>query len=175
MDDPVLKAFLARQREDAAHLAAQSDRLDLVPVEGRPPQRYIACFHARGLIQDEHGRIAEAERFDVGIWLPDDYLRRAEVTRVLTYLGPHRRPWHPNIRPPLICAHLRPATPLVELLYVCHELWTWNLFATGDDGLNPAASQWARRQSPGRFPVDRRPLKRRALHLDVDVREEAQQ
>ena len=57
---------------------------------------------------------------------------------------------------------LEPGTGLVDLLHVLHELWTWNLWATGDEGLNHAAAQWARRQDPGRFPIDRRPLKRRS-------------
>jgi hypothetical protein len=42
-----------------------------------------------------------------------------------------------------------------------------------DDALNRAACQWAR-QHPERFPVDRRPLKRRAVTLHMsDVSERA--
>jgi hypothetical protein len=49
----------------------------------------------------------------------------------------------------------------VDILYACYEIWTWNLYATGDEGLNHAASQWSRQQNRSRFPIDRRPLKRR--------------
>jgi hypothetical protein len=66
-----------------------------------------------------------------------------------------------------VCAHIEPGTPLVDILYACHEIWTWNLFATGDEGLNHAASQWSRQQERSRFPIDRRPLKRRAVQLAV--------
>jgi hypothetical protein len=42
------------------------------------------------------------------------------------------------------------------------DLLTWRLYSTRDEGLNHAAAQCARNQPPERFPVDRRPLKRRA-------------
>jgi hypothetical protein len=59
--------------------------------------------------------------------------------------------------------HLAPGTGLVDILYALHSLWTYNLVATGDEGLNHAASQWYRQQDRKRFPVDRRPLKRRGI------------
>jgi hypothetical protein len=154
-------AFAERQQQEGMALAAQSDILDLTPLDGPPAQHYRARFKARGLVKNQDGRVVEADTFDVGIRIPEDYLRRAHSGEVLTYLGPHRRPWHPNIRPPFICMHLKPSTRLVDLLYACFDLWTWNLYGTADNGLNPAASQWARRQGPDRFPVERRPLKRR--------------
>lgn len=172
MVDKILNSFLARQQQEGMALAGESDVLDLAPIGGDPAQRYIAAFQARGLAQTEGGDIVEADGFRVGIWLPDNYLRKADTAQVLTYLGPHPRPWHPNIHPPYICAHLRPGTPLVQLIYVCFEIWTWALYGTGDGGLNKAASQWFRRQDRGRFPIDRRPLKRRRLNLAVELTEE---
>jgi hypothetical protein len=44
----------------------------------------------------------EAERFVVGIWFPDDYLRAADPFTVLTWLEP-RAAFHPNIRAPFMC------------------------------------------------------------------------
>ena len=173
--DNVRQSFLRRQYEDAMSLAAESDILDLLPVAGTPPDRYIARFRAMGLVRTDKGDIVEADRFDVGIWLPEDYLRRAESAQVFTYIGPSRAPWHPNIRPPFICLHLTPGMPLVDLLYSCFELWTWNLFYTGDDGLNGEASQWARHQSPDRFPTDRRPLRRRTLNLSIEEKKQPQE
>ncbi len=166
--DQVLKAFLRKQRAEALVLAGESDILKLAAIGGEPPSMFIAHFACKGLVESDDGRIEEAEGFDVGILLPPDYLRRADVRQVLTYLGPHRRPWHPNIKPPYICVRVTPGMPLVDLLYTCHELWTWRLYATGDEGLHHAAAQWARRQDPGRFPVDRRPLKRRLLDLEIE-------
>jgi len=169
MSDKIFEAFLRQQFEEGMALADSSDVLDLTPLSGgEPPVRYIAHFEGRlGLVREPGGQIVEFEKFMVGIWFPEDYLRRVNIPQVLTYLGPHPDPWHPNIRRPFLCAHIKPGTGLVDILYACHEIWTWNLFATGDEGLNHAASQWSRKQDRSRFPIDRRPLKRRALQLDV--------
>lgn len=167
--DAVMENFIDKQHDEAKSLAEGSDILSLVPMGPAPCQRYVAVFNAKGLVQDASGDIVEADRADFGIWMPDEYLRRADAARSLCYLGPHPRPWHPNIRPPFVCAHIRAGTPLVDLIYTCFELWTWALFATGDDGLHPAASQWARNQPRDRFPIDRRPLKRRSLDFRVTV------
>lgn len=174
MNDRVLESFLAGQERAAEELAAASDILAIQPVDAPPHQRWIAEYRARGLVQAADGAIVEAEGFRVGLWLPDDYLRVVRPGQVLTYLGPHRRPWHPNIRPPYLCIHIAPGTALVDLLYWCYEMWTWSLFYTGDEGLNHAAAQWARGQDRARFPIDRRPLKRRQLdiHLTPAVVEE---
>jgi hypothetical protein len=169
MGDKVLDAFLKRQYEEGNALDADSDILDLRPLDGPAPRRYVAIFNAKGLIKSGSD-IVEADRFAVGIRFPTDYLRHVDVGQVLTYLGPHPEPWHPNIhsRAGVICVHIQPGTGLVELLYNCYEMWTWNLYATGDEGLNHAASQWARSQDPSRFPIDTRPLKRRQLRLTVE-------
>ena len=169
MSDAIYEAFLRRQLEEGMALAKSSDVLDLTPLPGGdPPCRYIAHFEGRrGLVRDQRGQIVEFEKFMVGIWFPEDYLRHVNIPQVLNYLGPHPEPWHPNIRPPFLCAHIEPGTALVDIIYACHEIWTWNLFATGDEGLNHAASQWSRKQERSRFPIDRRPLKRRAEPADV--------
>ena len=165
--DRIFLEFLERQYQDGMALMAGSDILKLMPLGGRGSDRYIAEFNCRGLVQNDAGEIVEFNRFAVGIWFPEDYLRRVDLSLVLTYLGPAPRPWHPNIRPPYICLHITPGTPLVHMIQSCFELLTWNLVNTGDEGLNHAASQWARSQDPSWFPIDRRPLRRRKLPLQV--------
>jgi len=101
------ESFLIRQREEGLELAASSDLLVLSPLVrpgDAPPQRYLASFRCRGLVRDGAGGVREADRFDVGIWFPSDYLRHADPFRVLTWLGP-RQVFHPNIsdRAPVIC------------------------------------------------------------------------
>lgn len=159
--DPVYEAFLARQHEEGVALAAASDLLELVPLDGTPPSRYIARFKCSGLVQSPNGRVTEADRFEVGIWFPSDYLRRAEPWEVLTWLGP-RRVFHPNISDqwPVICVgRLTPGTWLVDLLYQCFEIISYQkVTMREDDALNPAACAWAR-ENQNRFPIDRRPLK----------------
>ena len=169
MSDRVLTAFLARQREEGMALAAASDRLKLVPVDGALGQRYLADFRCTGLIQTESGQIAEADRFVLGIWFPDNYLREADPGHVLTWLEP-RRIFHPNVSPPFICVgRLTPGTPIVDLVYRCFEIVTYNkVTMREDDALNREACGWARRNQH-RFPVDRRPLKRRSVEFDVEA------
>jgi len=163
MKDKIFEAFLRRQFEEGKALAASSDALELIAMpDGDPPSRYIAHFErCNGLVRDARGAIVEFDKFAVGIWFADDHLRRVNPAQVLTYLGPHPDPWHPNLRPPFICTHIEPGTGLVDILYACFEIWTWNLFATHDEGLNHAASQRSRKQDRNRFPIDRRPLQRR--------------
>jgi hypothetical protein len=168
MTDRVLKAFLQRQVEEGLALAQDSDLLELIPF-GRPADRFLAIFSCRGLVEDRLGHVVEANRFEVGIGFPADYLRSADTFRVLTWLGP-RSIWHPNIsnEVPAICVgHLAPGTGLVDLCFQIWEVVTWNkVNFREDDALNPAACQWAR-NNPNRFPVDRRPLKRRGLDLTI--------
>jgi hypothetical protein len=166
-NDSVWQGFLDSQYRAGMALAADSDILKLRPVGGPGTDRYVAEYKCRGLVQDDAGKVVEFDRFAVGIWFPEDYLRRVDLSLVVTYLGPSPRPWHPNIRPPFLCLHITPGTPLVAILHSCYELFTWRLMNTGDEGLNHAAAQWARKQDPSWFPIDRRPLRRRRLRLEV--------
>jgi hypothetical protein len=169
MSDAVYDAFLRQQQEEGLALARQSRLLDLVPF-GDPADRYLARFTCRGLVRTPAGAVVEAEEFGVGIWFPNDYVRRAHPFQVLTWMGP-RNVWHPNISDtqPLICVgRLVPGTGLVDLLYQCWELITWNRATINEnDALNHAACQWARNNAD-RVPVDRRPLKHRPLDLRID-------
>jgi hypothetical protein len=64
---------------------------------------------------------------------------------------------------PLICVgRLKPGTWLVDLLYQCYEIITYQkVTMREDDALNPLACVWSREHQQ-RFPIDRRPLKWRA-------------
>ena len=168
MIDRILDAFLRRQQKEAVSLSEASDLIRLLPM-GDPPDRYVVQFHCKGLVQQETLEIVEASLFEVGIWFPADYLRAANPFRVLTWLGP-RNIWHPNISSgfPVICVgRLTPGTGLVDLIYQIFDIITWNkVTMREDDALNLAACQWAR-QHQDRFPVDCRPLKRRAVALRI--------
>jgi len=168
--DKVLEGFLSKQFDAGMALAAQSDLFDLMPLDPPPlVRRYLACFHCTGLVRAASGEIVEANQFAVGIAFPDDYLRRAEPSQVLTWLSPQTA-FHPNIsdRGPFICVgRMGPGTTLVDLLYQIHEIITFNK-ATVDErnALNFDACQWARTHAD-RLPVDRRPLKRRRIDFSV--------
>lgn len=168
MRDPVLDAFLAQQYEQGMALARQSDLLDL---EAASRDRFIAHFRCNGLVRKPSGEVVVASDFAVGIWFAPDHLSEVRPQHVLTWLHPNN-PWHPNIRPPFMCAgHLPPGVELVDILYQCFEIITYVTWAP-HDALNPDAAQWARNHQE-MFPVDRRPLKRRAIELAVQVQEQS--
>jgi len=175
MQDKIFEAFLKRQYEEGAALARSSDLLELHPMGGDPPDRYVARFRCKGLIRSQTGEVVEADCFEVGVWFPSDYLRRAEPFRVLTWLGPFDV-FHPNIgdKAPFIClGKLKPNTPLTDILYQCFEIITYNkVTMREDDALNADACVWAR-ENQHKFPIDRRPLKRRTLDLQVEPVEKA--
>lgn len=174
MLDKIFESFLERQYEEGMALAAESDLLELVPmfwsVDG-PPQSYLARFSCKGLVQAHDREVKEADCFEVMISLPSDYLRHANPFEVLAWLGP-TNVFHPNIssKAPIICVgRLAPGTPLVDILYQCFEIITYNkVTMREDDALNREACVWAR-QNQHRFPLDTRPLKRRALALQVEA------
>jgi hypothetical protein len=167
--DRICQDFLERQIAEATALASASDLLKFLPApfpsgEGGLPNHFVAEFRCKGLVKSAPASITEFDQWLIGIRIPENYLRtEVHVAEILTYLGPAPGAWHPNIsfRAPFICLHLKPGMPLVEILFALFDLLTWNNFAA-QDALNQEASQWARSQPPGRFPIDRRPLKRRA-------------
>jgi hypothetical protein len=166
--DPIYEAFLDRQYEEGAALERESDLVELVPSPIAPPH-FVARFRCKGLVRAKDGEIREADRFEAGIWFPPTYLRRADTFEVLRWFGPSNV-WHPNIsdKLPLLCVgRLAPGTPLVDLLYQIFEIITYHKYMPREsDALNSDACAWARRNQD-RFPVDRRPLKRRKLNLEV--------
>ena len=159
MDDKVLEARLWSEHESLRSLASESDILDLREMD---PQHVILQYRCKTLVIDQTGRVGEADRFDVGIWIAPDYLRVVNPAEVITWLGP-MNVFHPNIRPPHCCiGHIDPGTPLLELAYRIYEVGTFqNVMPDERDSLNPEACAWARGRLD-RFPLETRPLKRRS-------------
>jgi len=168
MMDKGLENFLTKQHAEGMALAAESDLVELVPLRSWPPNEYLAVFRCRGLVRARDGRIVGAHDFKVVIRFPDNYMRNPEPNQVLEWAYP-RNVWHPNIsdKAPLIClGRLGPRTELKEILYQIFDIITYKEFNTLDP-LNPDACAWAR-QNQHRFPIDRRPLKRRQVDLQVE-------
>ena len=157
--DTITKLFLETQQRDAIELAAESDLIEVTPLD---LQRLVITFRCHGLVLDARDRVREHDYFRVGIWLPESYLREANPAQILTWLEP-AEVWHPNIRSPYVClGKIAPGTPLVDLIHRCFELISFeNVTMREDDALNGPACAWARRNRE-RFPVDRRPIKRQA-------------
>jgi hypothetical protein len=158
MVDRVFQAFLEREQAAGLALAEASDILTLAPIGPSPANRYMAEFHCTGLVYED-GEIKTCDRFLVGIVFPEDYLRRPDSRALVTLLAPQEA-WHPNVRFPVICPGMMPAgTGLVDLLFQCYEILVYEELGLTDP-LNEAACRWAR-SNMDRFPLDRRPLKRR--------------
>ena len=169
--DPIFTDFLLDQFARGMHLASQSDLVTVTPLRGNPPSQYVVEFRCKGLAKDARGAIVESDGpWGFGVNFPPRYLRGGFLpSEVLAYLGPVASPFHPNMNGHFVCIEVLPATGLVDLIYSLFEVLTWSIVSTRDEGLNHEASQWYRRQTdPNRFPIDRRPLKRRALNLAVN-------
>ena len=169
--DPILAKFLGKQAQEAVAFSAESDILTVQAFRrgDGPAQHFIARFDCESFVMLPDGQVAKHNRFDVGIYFPDDYLRQASTYQVLTWLGPSHI-FHPNIRVPFVCVgekFLRPGTQLIEILYQLHSVITYRKWAS-HSGLNGDACQWARNHQE-LFPVDPRPLKRRVLKLDLEI------
>lgn len=162
MDDKILESFLRRQEDEGLALAHASDIVDLSPLDGPPAQHYHLRLNCRGLVRRPGEAVQEANRFEAGIYFGDGYLRHVDPFRVVTWFGP-RWVWHPNISQaaPFICVgRITPGTSLVDIVFQIYELVTYQK-VTLHDGLNGEACNWARLHQ-ALFPIDRRPLKRRA-------------
>jgi hypothetical protein len=164
MTDKVFTKFLTQQHTEGRALAEQSEILTLHTEPSTLPQRYYAEYRCNGLVQDRDGRISPCGLFIVSITFPNDYLRRAEMPEVLTWVGPVNA-FHPNILGPRgwICiGRLEPGTGLVDILYQLFEIITYHNYNPSEHfSLNRFACSWAR-NNQGRFPTDSRPLKRPA-------------
>ena len=166
--DPVLRSFLERQAEEGRALARASDilELDCLPTG----QHFIAHYACRGLVKEPGGAVREADAFHVGVFFGADYLRAVNPVETLTLFSPLNT-YHPNIAfgGPFICVgHIAPGMHLVDLLYQVFEILTYQrLTPREDDALNKECCRWAR-ANQARFPIDRRPLKRRTLALEVE-------
>ena len=126
MSDPVLEGFLRQQLAAGMELASHSDLVELHP---QGLDRYVAVFRCKGLVRTDAGEIEEASEFHVGIWFPSDpsYCRHADAFNVLTWLHPQNI-FHPNIRPPFICADHARHRIVRHPVYVVRD---HHLFRTG--------------------------------------------
>ncbi len=169
--DRIFAKFLEKQWAAGMELAGSSDLLRLkgLRTTDGPAQHFIARFYCKGLVKNANGEVVTRDRWDIGIFFPDDYLRRANTFEVLSWLNP-RNVFHPNIQVPAICLgerFFRPGLPLVEILFQVHGLITYRRWAS-HVSLNVEAGMWAV-NNQGRFPVDDRPLKRRKLEIEVEA------
>jgi len=164
--DTIMKRWLARQSEEWERFRLTTDAVSLQPLPPEPTcQRYIAEFRCRGLVWEEGAGPVETDRFVVGIHIADDHLRRMEPLALAWILAPENT-WHPNIKAPVLCpGHLRTGIGLIDLLHQIHSILTYQNMNMADC-LNEKAAAWARNNQQ-LFPIDRRPLRRRDMPLEI--------
>jgi len=164
--DRIFTSWLMRQEADWADFAPKTDRVKVTPVGvGAPCRKYVAEFDCGGLVRQSDGAITRAEEFVIGIYFGDDHLRRVEPMQLVWLLSP-TNVWHPNIKAPTVClGHLRPAVGLIEILNQAYSILTYQNVSPGDC-LNEEAASWSRAHRD-QFPIDRRPLKRRDIRLNI--------
>jgi ubiquitin-protein ligase len=167
-NDPIFERFLNRQMEEGIKIARESDLLSLHMPPFAPPH-FVAEYRCRSLVRGDDGEIFDADHFQLGVWFPPDYLRRADPFEMLRLFTPGV--WHPNVSPPFICiGKIAPGMSLVDILFQVWDILAYQKFNPREDNaLNKAACAWVR-SNQDRFPTDLRPLKRRALNLEVKAR-----
>ena len=159
---------MERQLEEGMALAAASDLLELEAYPVGSPS-FLATFRrprhgATGGWVDRGG-----ELFPGRYLVPTRLLAACRSVRdaSMVWAAEHLAPEHLGHDAADLRGRLTPGMSLVDILYQIFELITFNKFTSlENDCLNKACCSSAR-QHQHRFPVDRRPLKRRPLNLEV--------
>lgn len=166
MNDPIRASWLLEQEADWRLFAAQTDMVDVAPVDAAPHQRYLAHFRCRSLVKQRSGRIEQfTEGVTAGITFRDDHLRFVEPLLLVSLVTPQNI-WLPNVGRGMICVgHVRVGISLIDTIYQTFAILSgqnWSLASV----LNAEAADYAR-DHQDLFPIDPRPLKRRQVGLDM--------
>lgn len=168
--DEVFAGFREAQQADAEALNERSPLVKIHRHGAAEEATWLVDYRCRGLVRTPDGTIEEAEHFQVGIRFPEDYLGQANPYVVASWLGP-RAAYHPNIgippgfdRPYICVGHLRPGTPLIDLVLQAFEIISYQKVTMNEgDAINQDACRWAR-ANLHRFPIDRRSILGREVY-----------
>jgi ubiquitin-protein ligase len=111
-------------------------RLQLIQVDGSPPERYQVEYQIRGLRQtDEELSVVKSHMVEIA--LPLSYPRLPPQCRMLTPI------FHPNIAPHAICIgdHWSPGEPLWSIVARIGEMIAYQSYNTKSP-LNGEAARW---------------------------------
>jgi ubiquitin-protein ligase len=123
-------------------------RLQLIQVQGNPPERYQIEYRVNSLRQKEDG-LEEVSSHLVEVFLPLNYPRIPPACRMLTPV------FHPNIAPHAICIgdHWSAGESLSALLARIGEMLAYQSYNTKSP-LNGEAARWTD-QNLARLPLDK--------------------
>lgn len=141
---------LRRLQADHAKLQEyirRQPRVQVVQVEGDPPERYQLRYQVLGLRQKDEG-LREVEEHLVEISLPLNYPRLPPHCRMLTPV------FHPNIAPHAICIgdHWSSGESLASIVARIGELLSYQSYNTKSP-LNGEAARWVD-ENLERLPLD---------------------
>lgn len=122
-------------------------RVQLLQIEGNPPERYQLQYQIRSLVQKDD-QLLEATNHLVEIVLPRNYPRTPPQCRMLTPI------FHPNIAPHAICIgdHWSAGESLYAIVARIGELIAYQSYNTKSP-LNGEAARWTS-ENIDRLPLD---------------------
>lgn len=123
-------------------------RIQLVAVEGDPPEKYVFQYAVKGLVPDAQGRPAEGACHRAEVFLPLEYPRRPPFCRMITPV------FHPNIDPQKICIgdHWSAGQTLDQLVAHIGQIISFQSYNTKSP-LNAVAAAWVD-ENLQRLPLD---------------------
>jgi hypothetical protein len=161
--DSIFESWLIKQKEDAAALNAASDD---VRVDIMDDRHFMVAFSSKCLVKSDAGSIEEVDGCLIGIAFSQEYLRRFNPAETICLFHP-RGVFHPNVFQTAICpGRMSPGSGLVDLVGQVFDILTFKTMNLRDP-LNREAAEWARDRQH-LFPIDRRPLRRRKLDLQIE-------
>jgi ubiquitin-protein ligase len=136
-----MQARLRRLQADhelVMRLCANHPQIQLVRVEGSPPERYGFAFKVQGLAPTPSGVPLPTDEHQAEVFLPLDYPRRPPFCRMLTPV------FHPNIDPQKICIgdHWSAGQSLPQLVVHIAEMICFQSYNLKSP-LNAKAAVWA--------------------------------
>jgi len=122
--------------------------IQLIGVEGDPPEKYTFEFRVRGLMQNEENEtVFPKTTHRAEVFLPLEYPRRPPFARMITPV------FHPNIDPQKICIgdHWSAGQSLAQLVARIAEMICFQTYNVKSP-LNATAAAWAE-QNVARLPL----------------------
>lgn len=156
---------LDRELADLVKLRDESTILEF-KTEGDPPDRYLFRFNGKSLVPANTGSgVKIGDHQEVEISLGSDYPRRRPNVRWLTPIV------HPNISGSQVCMGNFASnwTPSIRLADVIEILWDMSRMAIFNvhSAYGGPNTTWQQLDEKYGFPVDKRPLRDKALPNDV--------
>ena len=173
MDDKVFEGFLEESCRRGHALADESSVVNILAERGSPPHGYLVGFEGvEHLVRDSNGVVRKTmDPILVEVRFPPDFLRTSDRHLGLKVVGIVSHLFHPNVKRPAFClGHIRPGTPLDEILRMVYEVISFqNVTPDERDAFSPEACRYVREHPEVLKSLRIPPLKRRRLNVRATV------